>query len=113
MYFTVMYLDILSRFLHVRKHQIIMTALVLMQMFSLVVNIGIGLVLFQSPHCGSVDIQGTTGDYILVYYILYLAFIVTWEIVLYAFFTYLTMKAPYSSELASLVTIATVSYTSI
>ena len=43
-------------------------------------------------------IDGGSGDYIFIYHVIYVVFIVLLEIVLYGVFTYFTLKAPYSSK---------------
>ena len=66
--------------------------------FLVVVNISIGLILFQSPHCSKVEIGESSGDYIFIYHLSYVIFVIVWEVLLYGVFTYFTMKAPYNSE---------------
>lgn len=66
-------------------------------LFLSVSNIGIGLVLFQSPACGPVSLS-RTGDYIILFYIGYVVFTVIWEVILYVVFTVIALTAPFDGQ---------------
>lgn len=61
-----------------------------------VVNIGTGLVMFQTK-C-SATTMSRSSDYLIIFHIGYCVFTLVWEACMYVVFTFITLKAPQSGQ---------------